>query len=402
MQDGWFYADGDKPVGPLALDAMVATLRTMSRPESVSLWHESLADWRAAKDVPQIAAHISRPPSIPKPQFKNATVQRPEPSSKNPQGVIANKNSRGKVAFFVTFAIALLVAAVMSKLIYDNSGGGIARVAGQFLGAAALLSLVTWPWRRAPRYASAAFVLAIATFSVVIGNWSRLSNGIVTYQMKAALKGITDPKEIEKVAEQNPSNAMLQVTGMVFKAAQEALAAFEKQDEGIKPPALDQPPNYATASRSELEAYRRDLKIAEDNASSIMPRIDLILKEEREKVQNFARSLRLEERLIRDFLEGIDHRHAQGTSFSSRMMSARAELYRALGDQLSTLIAQYGAFEGGHGRQIVFSDQSALERFNSAGSAASAVAKRIAELEIEGKKLQQMQQEAFERFVRGQ
>jgi hypothetical protein len=306
------------------------------------------------------------------------------------------------VAFFVTFAIALLVAAVMSKLIYDNSGGGIALVAGQFLGAAALFSLTTWPWRRAPRYATATFVLAIATFSIVIGNWSNLSNGLATYQMKAALKGVADAREIEKVAEQNPSNAILQVTGIAFKAAQEALAAFEKLDEGTKPRALDQPPNYATASRAELEAYRRDLKIAEDNASSIMLRIDLILKEERGKVQNVARSLRLEERLIRDFLEGIDHRHAQGTSFNSRMMSARTELYRALGDQLSILIEQYGAFEGGHGRQIVFSNQSALEGFNIAGRAASAAAKRIAELEIEGKKLQQMRQEAFERFVRGQ
>jgi len=139
MQDGWFYADGDKPVGPLALDAMVATLRTMSRPESVSVWHESLTDWRAAKDVPQIAAHISRPPPIPKPQSENAPVRRPESSSKDAKDATTSKNPRGKVAFFVTLAIALLVAAVVSKLVYDNSGGGIARVAGQFLGAAALL-----------------------------------------------------------------------------------------------------------------------------------------------------------------------------------------------------------------------------------------------------------------------
>ena len=43
-----------------------------------------------------------------------------------------------------------------------------------------------------------------------------------------------------------------------------------------------------------------------------------------------------------------------------------------------------------------------ISRYLESGRAASAVAKRIAELEIEGKKLQQMQQEAFERFVRGQ
>ena len=156
MQDGWFYANDDKPVGPLSFDALIANLRSMSNPETAGVWHASLTDWRIAKDVPQIAACISRPPPI------STTRSTFEASNKSAPDEIQNKNVRGRIAFFVVLAIALLIAAALSNLIYDNSVSGFAYLGGQFLGATIVISAFLL-WRR-PTPAKAAIALAIATF----------------------------------------------------------------------------------------------------------------------------------------------------------------------------------------------------------------------------------------------
>jgi hypothetical protein len=60
--DGWFYADGEKPVGPVTIDVVNAVLRSNSDPGKVRVWRTGFPDWRETKDVPEFANHISRPP----------------------------------------------------------------------------------------------------------------------------------------------------------------------------------------------------------------------------------------------------------------------------------------------------------------------------------------------------
>ena len=195
---------------------------------------------------------------------------------------------------------------------------------------------------------------------------------------------------------------ILQLTAMMSKTAHESIAAVQRLSDEIEPPALAQDPNFATASRAELDSYRRDLKTAEVNASSAMLRYAALLKEEREKIKNFATSLQIRERTVRDALEGVDKRHARVTSISSKMMLARSEFYRAYGDSLSILIEQHGAFKIGKSGQFIFSSNPIAERYNVATNAMNAAAKRVANLEDEGKKLMQMQQTGFDRFISGQ
>jgi len=64
----------------------------------------------------------------------------------------------------------------------------------------------------------------------------------------------------------------------------------------IEPPAISKNINLGTASRSDLEALRRDLKTAAANATALMPRYAALLKTERDKVEKYALSLRVEKK----------------------------------------------------------------------------------------------------------
>jgi hypothetical protein len=40
-EDGWFYAEGERPIGPVTCDALVALLRNTSDPGKVKVWRTS-------------------------------------------------------------------------------------------------------------------------------------------------------------------------------------------------------------------------------------------------------------------------------------------------------------------------------------------------------------------------
>jgi hypothetical protein len=62
-KDGWFYAEGESPVGRLKSETLVALLRYVSEPGKVKVWRTGFPDWQDAKDVPEIFDQISwRPP----------------------------------------------------------------------------------------------------------------------------------------------------------------------------------------------------------------------------------------------------------------------------------------------------------------------------------------------------
>src|SRR5262245_3096725 len=72
MHDGWFYADGEKPVGPVTIDVLNAVLATKSDPGKVKVWRAGFADWRETQDVPQLASQILQPPPLQPPPLKPA------------------------------------------------------------------------------------------------------------------------------------------------------------------------------------------------------------------------------------------------------------------------------------------------------------------------------------------
>ena len=65
--DGWFYADGEKPVGPVTTDDSNAVLRAKSDPSKVRVWRADFPDWRETKDVLNSLIRLRDHPRLPQP-----------------------------------------------------------------------------------------------------------------------------------------------------------------------------------------------------------------------------------------------------------------------------------------------------------------------------------------------
>jgi hypothetical protein len=99
-------------------------------------------------------------------------------------------------------------------------------------------------------------------------------------------------------------------------------------------------------------------------------------------------------------LDSLDKRHAEIEAFTSRMLAARADFYRAYGNYVAILVGEFGSYNVANG-QFVFPFQRTVDRYNAAADAMSVAAKRVAELEEERKNLLKSQQEAWLQFVSG-
>jgi hypothetical protein len=239
-------------------------------------------------------------------------------------------------------------------------------------------------------------VLSVGAYSVA--HLSKLQESIAAREAQAELQGITDPEQIDEALRRHPSNKFLQLMAMATKAARETRAATEKLSGEIEPPALSKDINLGNASRSDLEALRSALKAAEANTTTFLPRYVGLFKTERDKMEKYALSLHLEKDTVRIYLEGVDKRHSKTTAFTSRMLSGRADYYRAYESYVAVLAGEFGSYKVVNG-QFIFPFQRAADRYNAAANAMTATTKRVAELEEERKTLPQSQQEEWEQLV---
>jgi hypothetical protein len=243
--------------------------------------------------------------------------------------------------------------------------------------------------------------MGLAAGAYYITHLGTLQESMAARERRTALPGVTEPKPIDEALRRHPSNKLLQMIAMATKAANETNAAAEKLSAEIAPPALSQERNLATASRSDLEALRRDLKAAEATATATMPRCADLLKTERDRLEAYALSLHADKALVGRFLDGVDQRHAETMAFLTKMLSARAEYYRAYGSYVGVLAGEFGAYEVVAGK-FIFPLQRTVDRYNVAAQGMTAAAQRVAELEDEQTKLIQSQQQGWQQLVDSQ
>jgi hypothetical protein len=244
------------------------------------------------------------------------------------------------------------------------------------------------------------FIVALSVGAYFLGNLSKLQDGIAAQESRTALQGITNTDQIDEALRQHPSNKFLQMIAMATKASIETSAAAERLESEFEPPAISKTINFGTTSRGDLEALRRDLQTAENNAAAFMPRTIALIKNERNQVEKYALSLHVGKNTIGRFMDAVDKRLAKTTAFTSKMLLARAEFYRAYDKYVAVLVGEFGAYKVVNG-EFRFPLQPAANRYNAAAAALTAAAKRIAELEQERKQLTQSQYEEWEQFVNG-
>jgi hypothetical protein len=242
-------------------------------------------------------------------------------------------------------------------------------------------------------------VIALSFGAYYVVNFVKLQEQAAAREHQAVLRGITDAAQLEEALGRHPSNRYLQMMATATKAANESHAATEALTHEVEPPALSKGINFATASRADLEAMRSDLRTAEANARAIMPRYSALLKTERDKVADHARSLRLENDFVRGVLDGVDKRHAKTAAFASAMFAARADYYRAYENYVAFLVGEFGSYKIING-QFIFPLQRTVDRYNVTAQAMTAAAKRVNELEAEKKRMPS-QLEEWQPFVDG-
>jgi uncharacterized RDD family membrane protein YckC len=66
MNDLWYYAENDQPVGPLSTDGLSEVLQRAFDPQKVLIWRNGFQGWIPAGAVPEIAPLLVRPPPVPK------------------------------------------------------------------------------------------------------------------------------------------------------------------------------------------------------------------------------------------------------------------------------------------------------------------------------------------------
>jgi Na+-transporting methylmalonyl-CoA/oxaloacetate decarboxylase gamma subunit len=342
MDDGWYCQQRGNTVGPITFDALAMQLHVVSDPGSVKVWHPQLQHWQAAQHVPQIVDCVFLRPAT----ANGIQGEQPSPaSSGNPPQPPPQTDTEVQRPWLIVVMLSTLGAIVI------------------FLA-----------------------ILALAT-----NNIGRLSDSFTTIEGDTAVKNAAG--DLETALKTTASNILLRLLDMAFETGTETTRAVEQLHNEIEPPGLAKELDYASASRSEIEAYKGDLESAETKAIEALPRYIALLKEERGRLEKSAKELGADDEIIRNFLQVIDRRHAHFTNFNSQMMQARAQLYRSYGDILDILIAEFGKYTVQPNGQLIFLTRGVAESYNAATSKAMAAAERVAELDERRKQLRQTQLE---------
>jgi hypothetical protein len=244
-------------------------------------------------------------------------------------------------------------------------------------------------------------LVALSAGAYFITNLGPLRQSTAAHESQTASPGIPDPVPIDEALRRRPSSKILQMIAMATKAADETSVAAEQLFNDIEPPALAKQPNLGTASRGDLEALRGDLKTAEANASTAMPRCSALIKTERDRIETYVLFLHAGKDVAGRFLNEVDKRHAKTIDVIARLLSARADYYRAYGRYVAVLAGEFGAYKVVDG-QFIFPLQPTVDRYNAAAQAMTAAAKRVTELEAERTQLMASQQQQWAQFANSQ
>jgi len=234
------------------------------------------------------------------------------------------------------------------------------------------------------------FVIACLGAVYFVGDLAKYQEIISAKESQAALRGVNDPQQIDQALKQFPSNNILKLVALANKESTEIDAATQRLLSEVEPKRLAKQIDLGASSSSDLDALRQDLKIAETNAATFQPGYIALIKAQRDKVENDARSLKVGNDSFVKSMAMIDGQDTEMMTLTSKVLSARAEYYSAYEKCAALLVREFGIYKVENG-QFVFPFQNTADSYNRAAAAMAAGAKRIAELEGERATLRQPQ-----------
>jgi hypothetical protein len=241
-------------------------------------------------------------------------------------------------------------------------------------------------------------VIACLGLGYYVGDLAKFQTVNSAKESQTALRGVSDPEQLDRLLRQYPSNKTLKMVELANKDSVEIDAAVRRLLNDAEPRDFLKPVDLGAYSRGDLDALRRDVKTAQSNAATVTPRYVALLNDERAKLENDARSLDVENGTVSEFMTMIDEQHAEMITLASKALAARAEYYNAYEQCVAVLIREFGAYKVTNG-QVTFPFQSTADSFNRAVTALGSAAKRIAELEDERTTLRRSQPNRWQSFV---
>jgi hypothetical protein len=256
---------------------------------------------------------------------------------------------------------------------------------------------------RGSRNKAIPFSIAIAVGAVMAlgSNAAGIRDSIELWSARTALQGANgaDLKtELQKAAQTNPSNPAIALLAEAARAEQEAERLAQELTASIEPAGLDSL-DFRTANRDQLQSFLRDLRTAQMNAEGALPRYVQLMKNTRDAIERFAKTNGTGVNFTNELLGTIDMRQAEIRDLLSKSLEAKAELYGAIGDRCAILIEQFGKFQVGPNDQFLFSDRSALARFNATGARINNAAKRIAQSMSDAAQMHKVDLEELNRAI---
>jgi hypothetical protein len=242
------------------------------------------------------------------------------------------------------------------------------------------------------------FVIACLGLGYYVGDLSKFQTVNSAKESQTALRGVSDPEQLDRLLRQYPSNKMLKMVALANKDSVEIDAAARRLLNDAEPRDFLKPVDLSAYSRGDLDTLRRDVKTAQSNAATVIPRYIALLNDERAKLENDTRSLDVENSTVSEFMTMIDEQHAEMITLGSKVLAARAEYYNAYEQCVAVLVREFGIYKVANG-QVIFPFQSTADSFNRAVTALDAAAKRIAELEDERTTLKRSQPNKWKTFV---
>ena len=228
------------------------------------------------------------------------------------------------------------------------------------------------------------FALLTVVVSLSI-DLSKFQERVSTREDQTILQGISSPRELENALSQHPSSSVLQLMAKAIRVADNTKSAIDQLSAQIEPPRLSKEPDFGSASRGELDSFRRDLRTAEANARTFLPRYAAIFKAEHEQIRRATVSFHVPRSIADQLLEGVTQRQARTLDAISLVLSARADYYRAYDQYIAFLSSELGSFKIVAG-QFIFPLQRTVERYNVAAQAMISAGRRVNELETDMKK----------------
>lgn len=244
------------------------------------------------------------------------------------------------------------------------------------------------------------FAIACVVALIFVGDLARYQEAGLVRESQAALRDVSSPAQLEQALRQFPANRILKLVALANEKSAEIDAAAKKLLNDAEPASLAKPVELTVAGRGDLDALRRDLKIAESNVAALKSKMTALIKTGRDELESSARALGVESSTVIRFMKGADEQLAESAALASRRLAARSEYYVAWEKCAALLVREFGSYKVTNG-QFIFRIQPTADSYNAASTAMAAARKKLSDLEDERGALKQSQLDRWKNFVGG-